>query len=203
MHVYEVKNVNGMKKFLKSYLFLISIIIIIGSCTEKFTPKPRGYFRIDFPEKSYQPLDDNYPFTFEYPVYAQIKPDETPGAEPYWTNIVVNENKAAIHLSYKSVNGKLATLTEDSRDLVYKHAIKANAINEKIYTNPDTKVYGTLYEIKGNAASPYQFYLTDSTAHFLRGSFYISEQPNYDSLYPVIEFLKEDIIHLVETFSWK
>ncbi|MBN1927645.1 MAG: gliding motility lipoprotein GldD [Prolixibacteraceae bacterium] len=185
------------------YAIIFSIFLLCGSCKEKYTPKPRGYFRIDFPEKNYQFFHNNYPFSFEYPVYAETCPDKSVGSEPYWMNILFEANNATIHLSYKAINNNLATLTEDSHELVYKHAIKASAINEKIYSNPRSNVYGTLYEIKGNAASPFQFHLTDSVNHFLRGSFYFNEQPNYDSLYPVIDFLKEDIIHLVETFSWK
>ena len=192
-----------MKNHLNPYLILLLIILLAGSCKEKYTPKPRGFFRIDFPEKAYQPFDNNYPFAFEYPAYTSLQPDSSPNAEPYWMNIVSEQNNATIHLSYKRVRNNLAGLTEESHELVYKHSIKANAINEKIYVNAEKKVFGTLYEIKGNAASPYQFHLTDSVKHFIRGSFYISETPNYDSLNPVIDFYKEDIIHLVETFSWK
>jgi gliding motility-associated lipoprotein GldD len=192
-----------MKFSAKQYLIFFSIILITGSCDNKYTPKPRGYFRIDFPEKAYQPFDTSYPFAFEYPVYANTQPDSSYNAEPYWMNIVSEQNNATIHLSYKPVTNNLAILTEESHELVYKHSIKANAINEKIYVNAGKRVFGTLYEIKGNAASPYQFHLTDSVKHFIRGSFYISETPNYDSLNPVIDFYKEDIIHLVETFSWK
>jgi gliding motility-associated lipoprotein GldD len=174
----------------------------ISGCNEKYTPKPRGYFRINFPEKKYQLFKNNYPYSFEYPVYSQIIPDTIGKAEPFWIDVNIPGNKAKFHLSYKKVQGNLAQLTEDSRELAYKHAIKATSIDEKNYINPENKVYGTVYYIKGNAASPMQFYLTDSTKHFLRGSFYISEVPNYDSLLPVITYLETDITHLIETFNW-
>jgi gliding motility-associated lipoprotein GldD len=165
-------------------------------------PKPRGYFRIDFPEKKYQLFDVGFPYSFEYPVYATITPDTIGTTEPYWIDVNIPMNKAKFHLSFKKITGNLSQLTEDSRELAYKHTIKATSIDEKNFINPMNKVYGTIYTIKGNAASPMQFYLTDSTSHFLRGSFYISEIPNYDSLMPVINFLETDITHLIETLHW-
>ncbi|HPR30623.1 MAG TPA: gliding motility lipoprotein GldD [Prolixibacteraceae bacterium] len=182
---------------------IISLVLLLsGSCSKTYTPKPRGYFHITFPEKAYQPFPDPAPFRFEYPLYARVIPDLSPNAEPWWMDLSIDQNKARIHLSYKAVDGNLDVLTEDSRDLAYKHTLKASSINEKFFANPEQKVYGILFEIKGNAASPFQFHLTDSLHHFIRGSLYIREIPNYDSLYPVITFLKEDLIHLVETFSW-
>ena len=91
---------------------------------------------------------------------------------------------------------------EESRTLAYKHTIKADAIQEQVFMNPANRVYGLIYKIEGNAASPMQFFLTDSTSHFLRGALYIREVPNIDSLKPVIDFLEIDIIRLIETTSW-
>ncbi len=190
----------------KRIIFLLIIIvagIVLNSCKNSTTPKPRGYFRIEFPEKDFTSFEKRHPFSFEYPVYANVLPDNTPNAEPHWLNIEVNKHKATIHISYKPVMQNLHLLTEESRNLAYKHALKASVINEQLFINHTDMVYGTIYEIKGNAASPMQFHLTDSTKHFLRGSFYISEIPNYDSLRPVIEFLQQDIYHLIETFNWE
>lgn len=124
-------------------------------------------------------------------------------AEPFWLNIEIDQFNAKIHLSYKPVKNNLYLLTEESRNLAYKHAVKAIAINEKLFINDENSVYGTIYVIKGNTASPFQFHLTDSVNHFIRGSFYISEIPNYDSLRPVINFIDKDIHHFIETLSWK
>ncbi|MCF8364038.1 MAG: gliding motility lipoprotein GldD [Prolixibacteraceae bacterium] len=184
-------------------ILLLMLFFIIACKKDNYTPKPRGYFRIDFPEKTYQSFDEDAPFTFQYPAYSKIQNEKFTNAEPYWYNITIPENNVSIHLSYKKIEDNLNILSEDSRELAYKHSIKASAINEKLYINHEQNVFGTIYEISGNAASPFQFHLTDSTKNFIRGSFYIKEQPNYDSLKPVIEFVEEDIYNLIETFSWK
>jgi len=174
----------------------------VSGCKEKFVPKPKGYFRISFPEKKYNYFNSGFPYRFEYPVYSQLIPDTLKNAEPYWLDMVIPANKAKVHLSYKKVQDNLYKLTEDSRELAYKHSIKATSIEEKNFINYGSNVFGTVYYIKGNAASPIQFYLTDSTTHFLRGSVYISEIPNYDSLLPVISFLEADVTHLINTLDW-
>jgi len=185
---------------------LITVIIMLLSitgCKRNYTPKPAGYLRIDLPEKTYQVYDSICPFTFEYPLYGKITVDTSRMAEPCWMNIEFPHFGGKIHISYKTVNNNVNTYIEDSRTLAYKHTVKADAISETLYAEKARKVYGLLYEIKGDAASNVQFYLTDSTRHFLRGSLYFNVQPNADSLAPVIDFLKEDIIHLVETLKWK
>jgi gliding motility-associated lipoprotein GldD len=191
-----------MRNTLSVFILLLFLWLLPGGCKEKYAPKPPGFFRIDFPEKKYHTSQLSYPYTFEYPVYARLVPDTSALSEPYWLNIYCQSNKASIHLSYKKLENNLFKLTEESRELAYKHAIKANAINESLFIDPDKKVYGTIYSIKGNVASSMQFHLTDSLNHFIRGSFYISEIPNYDSLQPVIQFYEQDIYHFIETFSW-
>jgi gliding motility-associated lipoprotein GldD len=186
----------------KHIYFLIAVLFFISACTEKYTPRPRGYFRIDFPEKEYVALSGSYPYFFEIPAYSLVTRDSSAFSEPYWINISIPANRAEIHLSYKTVKDNLFIFTEESRELAYKHTQKASAIEERIFMNPGMKVYGTIYMISGNAASPIQFYLTDSTRHFLRGSLYIRDVPNIDSLKPVIDFLVPDVIHLIETTGW-
>lgn len=181
----------------------VIILLFISGCSEKFTPKPRGYFRIQFPEKEYIALQQGFPYAFEIPVYSIAMPDSTPFAEPNWINIHIPGNKAEIHLSYKPIRNNLFVFTEESRELTYKHTQKASAIEERIFINPGKNVFGTIYLISGNAASPIQFYLTDSAYHFLRGALYIRDLPNIDSLKPVIDFLVPDVIHLIETTEWK
>lgn len=190
-------------------IFSIFILFFIG-CKEKYTPKPRAFFRIEFPEKKYHTLSEsNFPYNFEIPNYSQITPDKHNPDQPFWINISVPKNHAEIHISYFTLeNSKqqnrvlLSKLMEDTRRLAYKHSIKANAIQEQIFMNPAENVFGTIYRIEGNAASPLQFFLTDSTSHFLRGAFYIREVPNIDSLQPVIDFFEPDVIRLIETTTW-
>ncbi len=124
--------------------------------------------------------------------------------EPYWFNIVYKPFNAQLHFSYKVIHGNLKKYLDDSRTLVNKHIPKANAIQQREYLDPANKVYGLVFDIKGSdAASTYQFYLTDSVAKFVRGALYFNLVPNNDSLLPVIGFLKEDIQHMIATFRWK
>ena len=178
--------------------------LLLHSCGETAAPKPRGYFRIDLPERQYRPLDSIYPFRFEYPVYAKITNDIHAPAEANWINIDFPRFKGQVHLSYKAVNNNLGTFTEDAHSMVMKHIPKASGIEEIRIENSQNKVYGLVYDIKGTgAASAYQFYVTDSTKHFLRGALYFSVIPNNDSLAPVIDFIKTDIQHMLETMEWK
>ncbi len=187
-----------------TYLLIFAGIFILQGCSENPVPKPRGYFRIDLPEKEYQLLDSILPYKFEYPLYARITSDPHAPGEPYWINVDFPKFKARVHLSYKPVNNNLATFTEDAHSLVMKHIPKASAIEEIRIDNEVAEVHGLIYDIKGTgAASPYQFYVTDSTDNFLRGALYFSTLPNNDSLSPVITFIKEDIMHMLETLKWK
>jgi gliding motility-associated lipoprotein GldD len=183
-------------------LFIGIILIAMGSCQKEYTPKPRGYFRIDFPEKSYHKLNQNLPYSFEIADYSKASAPSTPMADSGWITISTPANKTDLHLSYAQLNDDLKKHMEESRRLAYDHSIKADAIEERLFINPDKNVFGTIYYIEGNAASPIQFYLTDSATHFLRGALYIREIPNIDSIRPVIDFLRPDIIHLIETTSW-
>ena len=194
-----------------NYKLIILLVMVLGpGCNEKYTPRPRGFFRISFPEKSYHTLSEQFPYQFDVPDYAHIVRDNQNDGQPGWINLEVPANKAEIHISYYDLNSRqkparklLGELMEESRELAYKHSIKADAIREKLFVNPQKKVYGTVYHISGNAASPIQFYLTDSACHFLRGALYIKATPDIDSLKPVIGFLEKDVIRLIETTKWE
>jgi gliding motility-associated lipoprotein GldD len=186
------------------FLFFIFYFLLFTSCNSDYQPKPKGYFRIDLQKKAYLKFDAGYPYSFEYPVYSNILPDTEKNAEPYWINIDFPKYKGKIHISYKFVKNNLNKYLEDSRNLVMKHIEKATSIDERIINNHNNKVYGLAYNIRGTgAASSYQFYLTDSTSNFLRGALYFYLVPNNDSLAPVIEYIKQDIDHLIKTFKWK
>ncbi|MCK5823009.1 MAG: gliding motility lipoprotein GldD [Bacteroidales bacterium] len=187
----------------KKLLFIIFFAFVFFSCQHDYTPRPAGYMRIDFPEKEYQHFSNNSPYSFDFPKYAKIVKDKEKDAEPFWINIVFPKLNGKIYISYKEIDNNLSEYIEDSRKFAYKHTVKADAINEKVYSNKEKKVYGILYDIKGNTASNVQFFLTDSTKHFLRGALYFNTRPNKDSLAPVIKFIKTDIFKLIETFEWE
>ncbi|MFY9153429.1 MAG: gliding motility lipoprotein GldD [Prolixibacteraceae bacterium] len=185
-------------------IFYIFSLFLVASCNNDYIPKPRGFFRIEFQKKSYHQIDSTgLPYRFEIPDYSKLLPDHDRLSEPYWVNLKIPAHKAEVNISFKKVDNNLAQLIEDSRTLAYKHSIKADAINERIFVNPAKNVYGTIYLIDGNAASPLQFYLTDSIHNFLRGALYLREVPNIDSLRPVIDYLTPDVIRLIETTEWK
>ncbi|MCL2074044.1 MAG: gliding motility lipoprotein GldD [Marinilabiliaceae bacterium] len=186
-------------------VIILSFILIFAVCCKyKGTPRPRGYFRIELPEKEYFRLDSVMPYSILYPVYSFIETDISQNAEPFWINIEFPEFKATIHLTYKNLeNNDIYELLEDNIKLTFNHTVKADAIVERIFIDDENNVFGTVFEIKGNAASPIQFFATDSVRHFLRGSLYFNTSPNRDSLAPVIDFINDDIVMMMENIRWK
>lgn len=194
---------------LSKYLLIIPIFIgVFSSCEDDedkiYSPKPRGFFKINFPEKNYRIFDSVCPYTFEIPTYSRITQDKHKGAEPCWLNLEFPQFKATLHLSYKAVSDtNLNVFLEDSRDFAIRHQIKATGLEESVVIRDSAKVYGLVYDIAGNTASSVQFYLTDSTNHFLRGALYFNTVTNIDSLKIVIDFIREDILRMVQTCKWK
>lgn len=183
------------------------LIAVVASCTSETVdvPKPKGYFRINFPKKEYRTFISNCPFTFEYPVYAAMVKDEEKNAQPCWNNLNFTQFNGQLHLTYHGVFSEkdYNMMTEAARTLAMKHTIRASAIDQKLINYPDKKVYGIYYAIEGNTASSVQFFLTDSVNHYFRGALYFNERPQYDSIQPVVKFIKKDIDRLIETFKWK
>jgi len=172
-------------------------------------PKPRGYFKFDLPARhAYQQFDSaTFPYSFEYPVYARITQDTNLIKEdhaPYWINIYFPDLNATIYLSYKiiSTDTPLQKLIADSYKMSYAHDIRADYIKTPQFTTPNG-LAGVFYNVGGNAASAYQFFITDQTKNFVRGALYFDVTPNADSLKPANEFLKVDMHHLLETFRFK
>ena len=195
----------------KSNLFILTVILsMLAGCRDVAVPKPKGYFRIDLPPREYTTFSDSIlqtislPVSFEYPVYGRISFGADFNSEPGWFNIEFPSYKAKIYFTYKEINNDLEELMEQTYTMnVKNHITKADAINEQIISYPDHRVYGILYDLKGNTATAVQFYVTDSIKHYFRGSLYFASEPNPDSLAPVTEFFREDIIHLIETLKWK
>lgn len=189
---------------ISSFFAVIVFTITLPGCNEEYSPKPRGYFRIDFPAKEYVKFDTTYPYTFEYPAYARVVPDNRPSSEAYWVNVDFPQFSGQIHISYKPVHENLPQYLEDARTFVVKHIPKADAIEDSLIYRPEDRVFGLVYYIDGmQAASSCQFFVTDSTSKFLRGALYFNVSPNNDSLAPVISFIRDDIRHMMKTFRWK
>ncbi len=178
------------------------------SCNSNFTPKPNGYFKIDFPEKKYQLFDrPGYPYSFEYPVYANIVKDSTffgdDTENPWWINVEFPQFNGRIYVSYKDIGkNSFDTLVKHAFLLTGKHSSKAYSIDDSLITTPNG-IRGVFFTVGGDVATANQFYLTDSTRHFLRGAMYFDATPNADSLGIVNRFILQDMQHLINTFRWK
>lgn len=197
-----------MKTKIKATVFFLLSFIVLA-CNTDYVARPRGYFKIGLPEKTYRLFQEpGYPYSFEYPVYGRILKDslffEDKAENPYWINIDFPQFQGRIHISYKEIGkNKLDSLINDAFTLSYKqHTYKASAIQPREFSTP-YHVGGVYFTLKGNAATSNQFFATDSTRHFIRGALYFSATPNADSLQPVNEFLRQDMEHLIETLRWR
>lgn len=179
------------------------VLVAICSCNGNYTPKPYGYFRIQLPEKKYSRVGDDLPFSFELPSYARLELDTNKNAEKYWVNIQFPRFHSTIHVSYKAIKGNINEVIDDSHRMAYKHSVKADAIKEIGLFMPEKRVFGLMYDIKGDAASSIQFTVTDSVHHFVRGALYFNSIPNKDSLAPVIQFIRADVQRIMETLEWQ
>ncbi len=190
----------------KIWVALLSIILF--SCNSSYTPKPTGYFKIPFPEKKYRSFNEpGYPYTFEYPQYANIVKDSTFFGEetenPWWINVDFPQFHGRIYISYKEI-GKYPfdTLVKQSYALTGKHTSRAYSIDDSLIRTPQ-QISGIFFTVGGDVATANQFFLSDSTKHFLRGALYFDATPNADSLGIVNRFLVADIKHLINTFAWR
>jgi gliding motility-associated lipoprotein GldD len=196
-------------RYSRRFFFALFFSILL-SCNSDYTVgKKRGYFKIDFPERKYRNFDQpGYPYTFEYPVYSSIIKDTTffdaAPENPWWINIDFPQFEARVYLSYKEVGkNKFDSLVNDAFKLSYKqHTYKASAIDDSEMVTPNN-IHGMYFSLAGNTATANQFFLTDSTKHFLRGALYFAATPNEDSISIVNDFLKKDIFHLINTLKWK
>lgn len=220
-------NIINLPDFIKVIVLFIFVLFIFAGCNSVYTSKKKGYFNIDLPAHSYKIYDQKgFPYSFEYPSYAfPVKDstyfDSTPENE-YWINIDFPQFEARIFLSYKIIGGKSVykikkpdgtykdstgvnqfdKMVNDAFNLTNKNEAVATSIKDSVFTTKNN-ISGVFFKVGGNAATATQFFLSDSTTHFLRGALYFSATPNADSIKPVQDFLEVDIKHLINTFKWR
>ncbi|MCA6363079.1 MAG: gliding motility lipoprotein GldD [Bacteroidetes bacterium] len=198
-----------MRMFRLLILMLAAASFSLAGCDddddEVQTPRPRGYFRIALPEKKWVSYDAECPYTFEMPDYARVTRSMSNTPEPCWRDVQMDRFGATVYLSYKEITNDtmLEELINTSWQLTEKHRSKAQGRKEMEVIRPEDKVYGTLVDVGASAATAIQFYLTDSTKHFIRGSLYFMAVPNKDSLKPVLDFIRQDVEHITQTLKWK
>lgn len=184
-------------------ILLLSFVVVFFGCKDDPTPKPKGYFRIALEEKSYENYFARCNHTFEKPKNAIIIQHSGTKFDSCFYNLSYPNLSAKIHFSYLKIDNNLQNYITDAYNMVYKHEIKASSIETIPYSDTQRNISGLIYELGGDVASSLQFYMTDSTNHFVRGSLYFFNKPNADSIAPVLDYIKEDVLHMYETIEWR
>lgn len=187
-----------MSKRILLFFFATLIAWVHVSCKDDVLPKPKSYLHLTYPNAEYHRFISNCPYSFGLSKLSTIK----------FTNacdaiIAYPELKAKIYLSYRPVKNNLKELLSDADKLTTKHTIKADAIIPHAFENKEQKVYGVLFDVQGQSASNVQFHVTDSTKHVVMAALYFDVQPNYDSIFPAVAYLKKDMMQMMDTFEWK
>ena len=184
----------------QSVLYFAIFLVLFSnySCKNEVLPKPTSQLRLDYKVADYDRFENSCAYSFDMNSKAVIK-EKTP------CNFEINypKLKATIYLTYKPINNNLKLLLRDAQKLTYEHVIKADAISDQPFMNPDQKVYGMFYQVSGNAATNAQFYVTDSTKNFIDCSLYFYAKPNFDSIYPAVSYVKNDMRRLMESLKWR
>lgn len=180
------------------YSILFCILFLLFSCDGVTLPKPTAYLSLEYPKKEYHNLTIKRPYSFDVLKTTAIFDEKSD-----WLKITYPSLKASINITYRPVQNNLKELLTEAEKLVFKHAVKAEQIIPKNFINVKKRTFGTLYEITGNAASHLQFHVTDSTNNFIKGSLYFYVKPNYDSILPAVNYIKKDILRLIETLEWR
>lgn len=195
-----------MKRSIERTFFGLLLLAVVG-CGDDPLPKPRGYFRIDLPEEKLMPYAGACPFTAEVPAYAIMarRPGDTlaHADTACWVNMVFPQQRATMHMTYRRVANDLGELIGDAHAFKDRHEAKAVKIRTERVARDSARVYGTLFDVEGDVASPMVFYVTDSTTHFLYGSLYFDARPNADSLAPVTDRIRSDVRRFVNSLRWR
>ena len=177
---------------------LIAFIVVLVSCQERVVVKPAAQLRLEYPEATYVAAEFDCDYSFSMNQIAQLQKRKN-----CWVNIDYPAINATIFMTYRPVEQNLDSLLFDAQKLTYDHTIKANKILEQPRVDPVNRVYGMFYMIDGDAATQSQFYVTDSLNHFVTGSVYFNAKPNFDSIWPAVDYLRNDIRRIMESMSWK
>jgi len=214
-------------KIIHYSLLFIVFCLLLEACNSPYVSKKRGYYTIELPKRSYQKFDEpGFPYSFEYPVYANIIQDTTyfdnNPENSYWRNIDFPQFHARIFLSYKEIGGKALykakqpggqykdsfainvfdKMVADAFTLTNKNNVVSSCINDSLI-HTSNGISGVFFKVGGNAATAKQFFLSDTTKNFIRGALYFDVTPNADSLRPVQDFLQADMDHIINTFKWR
>ena len=181
--------------------FLLGLIIVLGftSCNDEVVIKPKAQLRLDYSKADYENFESDCAYNFQKNERVILLKKRNCGLNLHYPKM-----RATLYVTYQDVNKfNIDSLLRDAQKLAYDHAIKAESIPEQPFVNPDENVYGMFYMINGNAATQAEFYLTDSIRHFVTGALYFEAKPNFDSIYPAVVYLRNDIRKIMETFKWK
>ncbi len=180
----------------------VLLLLTFSSCGDEeiLIPKPPTYLRTELPEHAYKQFSDRCPYTFKLATMFSAKEVSKDNCHK---DIDLGKINGVIHFSYIEMNESLAKYVNFANDKIDEHKLKATSILDEKILHPNKKVYGTFFELKGDVATPFQFYLTDSTDRFISGVVYLNSTPNYDSLVPTLKYLKVDLLELVNSFEWK
>jgi len=201
-----------MRKLLMKIKPVLFCLFLFFSCSgddEMFAPKKYGHLRIDLIEddKNYTRTEEICYMIFEIPDYATVIKKKAPEEHSCFMDISIPKHKATINITHKSINAndknQLVNYLDHTHQFVHKHLIKADDYQDTLLFFPDKKVYAQVFNLTGNVASPVQFVATDSSLNFLRGSLDFFVKPNYDSILPVLNYIRQDVYHMIKTIEWQ
>jgi gliding motility-associated lipoprotein GldD len=187
---------------------ILPVLILLAACSGNGVediPRPHGYPRLSMPEKQYRDWDSGCTYRFSIPSYAQMERDPAYTTEPCWFNLRFAPFDATLHITYHGFDNLIQydSLFADSRRFAFKHTGKAEDIIQRPLRNEDGSAIGFAYDISGNTATNFSFFLTDSSRHFFRGSLYFNQKTDVDSVAPVLQFIRKDLEHLIHSFRWR
>lgn len=192
---------------------IIILLCFIAGCQpgedQAYSPKPRMYPYVDLPTPRYETVTDksNCGFRFKKSVLSDVIDRKSFFDEELlndcWFDLKYSDLNANVHFTYYPIGQEHSfdTLVNESFRMVYEHSAVASAINEEPFYY-DGQERGMVFSLKGPVASPFQFFLTDSTTHFLRAALYFNSRPNPDSIAPVLEYIKIDLDTLIKSLDW-